>query len=189
MKALDLEIGKRYGSLIVLRKTKKIGGRLERALWEFQCDCGNIYFNNATIISSGHTKSCGCWKKNGVVDPITNRWIPSNKIHVAALRLFSSNYQYRDKKKGYDTCSFQEFLKLSQLPCHYCGTKELTCYFKHKSKEEVFRYNTLDRKDSSQGHVLNNIVTCCKQCNYAKSDIPYDDFLMWIKKVNHNLFG
>ena len=49
-------------------------------------------------------------------------------------------------------------------PCHYCGCKiEIT---------------GLDRKDSSKGYSLDNIVPCCHDCNRKKKDKPYDQFVL-----------
>jgi hypothetical protein len=48
-------------------------------------------------------------------------------------------------------------------------------------------YNGIDRLDSSRGYEMGNVVPCCKQCNWAKNDIPYDEFLDWIKRVHRNL--
>lgn len=51
----------KFGRLTAIRLTNqhKNGSRL----WEFQCDCGNIYYNNSREVLSGHTSSCGCLAK------------------------------------------------------------------------------------------------------------------------------
>lgn len=38
----------------------------------------------------------------------------------------------------------------------------------------------VDRIDSSKGYMLGNIVTCCKRCNAAKSDMPLSE---WIERT------
>lgn len=56
-KAEDLT-GQRFGKLVVRRKA---GTRKSRAaIWECQCDCGNLRQVNATNLKSGRTRSCGC---------------------------------------------------------------------------------------------------------------------------------
>lgn len=54
--------GKRFGKLVVLRKTD---GRKRRSiLWECRCDCGNICLKPANELNAGTAKSCGClWRK------------------------------------------------------------------------------------------------------------------------------
>lgn len=57
--ALDL-IGKRYGRLIGIKRsgTTKHG----KAIWLFECDCGNQHLSTASDVKSGKTSSCGCFK-------------------------------------------------------------------------------------------------------------------------------
>tara|TARA_R100001510_G_C7601378_1_gene167836 strand:+ start:104 stop:961 length:858 start_codon:yes stop_codon:yes gene_type:complete len=46
--------------------------------------------------------------------------------------------------------------------CHYCG--EPNC-------------NGLDRKDSSEGYTLDNVVSCCYSCNCKKWKTPYEEYV------------
>ena len=60
-----------------------------------------------------------------------------------------------------------EFVREAFLkPCEYCGGKDPVM--------------TLDRKDSSTGHLVTNVTTCCLPCNVVKRDMPYD---MWLLLV------
>lgn len=70
----------------------------------------------------------------------------------------------------------EQFYSLSQLPCQYCGDLNTNKFFN-------FAYNGLDRIDSSMGHMMNNVVPCCKQCNFAKSNLPLKDFQSWMMQV------
>ena len=56
--------GQRFGRLVALRPTNKksSGGRV----WEFQCDCGNIYEVAISAVTSGNTTSCGCVRTENV---------------------------------------------------------------------------------------------------------------------------
>ena len=71
------EIGNRYGNLLVL---EICGGRDNGgALWECQCDCGNIVQVRGEALRSGHTKSCGCvksWKEKEISEALTQAQIP-----------------------------------------------------------------------------------------------------------------
>jgi 5-methylcytosine-specific restriction endonuclease McrA len=57
--------------------------------------------------------------------------------------------------------------KLWGKPCHYCGCD--------------IEVTGLDRKDSSKGYTLDNVVSCCWNCNTKKGPKPYEDFLAEIK--------
>lgn len=51
--------GHRYGALVALRATGESHPYRGR-LWEFRCDCGNLFVGAASRVRQGHNKSCGC---------------------------------------------------------------------------------------------------------------------------------
>lgn len=53
------------------------------------------------------------------------------------------------------------------------------------SRTGVFIYNGVDRKDSSLGYAEDNVVPCCKECQKAKSNTPYDSFVAFINRVSN----
>lgn len=52
--------GKRFGRLVVVERTKNRG---KHAAWKCDCDCGNTAEISSTNLISGHTTSCGCFRK------------------------------------------------------------------------------------------------------------------------------
>lgn len=69
--------GKRYGKLVVLNQVTS-GAEYERirqystsAIWQCQCDCGNLKVINAERLQKG-AKSCGC--SNGPINELGNRY-------------------------------------------------------------------------------------------------------------------
>lgn len=58
-KLIDM-IGKKYNRLTVISRADNDG---TRASWHCLCDCGNSITLNGKQIRSGHTKSCGCIRK------------------------------------------------------------------------------------------------------------------------------
>ena len=72
------------------------------------------------------------------------------------------------KNRGYDwTLNYEDTSGLFLDDCHYCG--------KH-SIEEV-KLHGLDRVDNDRGYHMDNVVTCCEQCNRSKSILTYEDFI------------
>ena len=58
-------IGQRFGRLTVIEKTNE---RKNKYIVYFcKCDCGNITKNDTYSLTSGHTKSCGCLRKNYII--------------------------------------------------------------------------------------------------------------------------
>ena len=62
-----------------------------------------------------------------------------------------------DKKEW--TITLEEFGKLRDKPCYYCGGK----------LPETSR--GLDRVDNSKGYTLDNVLPCCGGCNTLRSDV------------------
>jgi len=64
-KCLDFNKGKdytglKYNRLTFLYKTKKMVGKYY--LWALKCECGNIVYKAAHLVTFGKVKSCGCLK-------------------------------------------------------------------------------------------------------------------------------
>lgn len=163
-------IGKKFEKLTVIDE----GIRINKILYiNCKCDCGNekrIRRNDWEW-----TKSCGC------LTPLY-----SSK-EVCARSVWRDRYNEGD-------ISFEKFLELSQLNCFYCNeppsnTIELTneFYTEEERKNSTFIYSGLDRIDSTDIHNLNNVVPCCKYCNYAKNNYGIEIFYNWIKKSYFNL--
>lgn len=57
-RALQLE-GQRFGHLVALERSEERASN-GKILWKCQCDCGNITYVNASSLTAGITKSCGC---------------------------------------------------------------------------------------------------------------------------------
>jgi hypothetical protein len=56
--------GERFGRLIALRPTKKrLNGHIA---WMCLCDCGRKTLISGKKLRIGHTRSCGCWKREGL---------------------------------------------------------------------------------------------------------------------------
>lgn len=64
MKIIDLT-GKKFDKLTVIRHygTDSTG---KNSTWLCKCECGNETIVSATHLKTGHTKSCGCVRKEGL---------------------------------------------------------------------------------------------------------------------------
>ena len=54
--------GQRFGKLTIICKTEKRDG--DNIVYKCKCDRGNITEVNSSKLKTGHTKSCGCYKKD-----------------------------------------------------------------------------------------------------------------------------
>lgn len=182
MKFQDLT-GQKFNRLTVISKAETKG----RTAWLCQCDCGNIKIIKAESLKDGSTKSCGC--------------LNQEKRKDRAYGLYSSNIKYKPveasariiwSKRYNDGISFEDFYRISQMNCHYCdappnniqnpamSVKKSSNFAKENGN---FIYNGLDRIDSLLPHTINNVVPCCKWCNYAKRERSVAEFKIWIEQV------
>ena len=76
-KALDLT-GQRFGRLVAIRPTEKRDNQ-HLIIWEFQCDCGNIIERTGSQVKRGNTQSCGCLKREKLIQRNIDN---GNKINI-----------------------------------------------------------------------------------------------------------
>jgi hypothetical protein len=93
----------------------------------------------------------------------------------------AAKLKHRAKVRGIDwTLAPEQVSELIRMPCTYCGLAAGNSTLNRKLRIE---YNGLDRVDSTRGYSMDNVVPCCKRCNFAKSDQTVDDFLGWALRI------
>ena len=55
--------GQRFGKLVVTERTNECDN-WGNTLWSCRCDCGNTHLLPGFALTSGNTKSCGCYRAN-----------------------------------------------------------------------------------------------------------------------------
>lgn len=109
-------------------------------------------------------------------------------------KTFYSHLKRRHSKFSGEIFSFEEFVKKSESPCHYCGlewSKEIQDRRNETIKDGLFsdvvvKCNGIDRIDSEVGYTSKNTVPCCKYCNTAKNTMTQREFKRWIVRVYEN---
>jgi hypothetical protein len=178
-------IGQTFGKLTVIAPGPPTGKR-NRSTFLCQCSCGTSKTITAENLKDGSTKSCGCLKKELNQLRAPKMYSKCIKYHpnIATARRVFRNYN--------DGLMFDDFLRLSQQNCHYCGQppsnkandKKLDSKASLFAKENGdFIYNGLDRLDSSKNHSVYNVVPCCFVCNRAKNNMSYENFKDWIRRL------
>lgn len=166
--------GKRFDKLVVVELYKReIIYKKVKTYWLCRCDCGQEKILPRDSLISGNTKSCGC-SQYQTKDP-------DLLVHDIYIRYVRS----ANKRNILFNIDKEFFAKLIIQNCYYCNRPPQQVY---KSKKREFKYNGIDRLESSKGYELYNCVTCCKQCNYAKGKMNYKDFIDLINNIYKNLF-
>jgi hypothetical protein len=108
--------GRRFGRLVV----KEEAGRnnWSNVLWGCQCDCGGYAVTTTTKLISGHTRSCGCIKKERIKKIGKERRVFATKKELMGAPLKGSSVLFR----RIPTCDFPSVKNgLVRVACKMCG--------------------------------------------------------------------
>lgn len=143
----------------------------KRYYWKCICKCGVARFVVSSSLMSGHSTGCGCER-------------PWKRIGNSSQKSIFGSYKRTAKIRNLDfNLTFDEFLALTSQSCFYCGAEPAN---KCEKLYDTFIYNGIDRKNNDIGYFKENCVTCCKKCNYVKSDLGFVTFLNYINKIHNN---
>jgi hypothetical protein len=150
--------------------------------WLCRCICGTEKLVSASSLQQGRSKSCGCTK----VGPRRKR--PFESLYN---RLFSTA-----KNRGIEmSLTFEQFLELTnKTKCYYCNSTLVWHVFDGTHHTYLSRRYNLDRKDNSLGYSVDNVVACCKECNFGKGArytfeewVVMTEALARLRKANKNV--
>ena len=83
--------------------------------------------------------------------------------------------------------TLEQFAEITKKDCHYCGAKPNNIAI-GKGCNGDYIYNGIDRIDNNKGYTIDNIVPCCKICNYAKRKLTLQEFQDWVEKIYNRIF-
>lgn len=170
-----IKSGDRFGKLVAISFSHR--DAKYRHHWLFKCDCGNnkvISIANVKQYPSfkNSTTSCGCIAKARIL-----------AIGEASFNNLFSKYKRISKIKNLEfLLSKEEFRKLTQSNCSYCGANPQQIIKQTRANGE-YLYNGIDRIDSSKGYTIQNCISCCGICNKMKLDHDIEFFYNHINKI------
>lgn len=163
------------------------------AKWQCVCDCGNYKVVQVSQLRNGHTKSCGCYRKE--------LRISKNKTQIAcridpkqdAMNKIWRTHVTGAKARELTPLDKTRYFEIAINNCVTCGiepeitlvakTAYLTLCKTHNmvidqdfADAKVIYCNGIDRIDSAKGYVDGNMQPMCQQCNIAKSDRTQEEF-------------
>jgi hypothetical protein len=138
------------------------------------------------ILKRERTTSCGCVSRDSKTWKIKkqrNMTWQLDKGESAFNNLFSQ-YAHSAKKRN---LSFElskiEFKQLTKKPCYYCGREPHRIIKGQGKTSGDYVYNGLDRVNNDIGYNIDNIVSCCFDCNSGKRTLSQQDFFAHIKRI------
>jgi hypothetical protein len=167
-------IGMRFHNFVIVDSeiaiTSKIGKRY--TAWKCECDCGVIFTIRTKEIKKGR-KSCGCLTRLA-----RYRKLPPD---IAMINFKYRHYITSAKKRNLSwELDKKQFTNLIFGNCTYCGVEPSLIV---KRLNETISINGVDRVNNEIGYSIDNVVSCCKICNYAKSNLTYNEFKTWIIRL------
>lgn len=152
-------------------------------LYMCKCHCGKIFEADIYKIRKNNS-SCGCL--TGILRSRAHRM----EYGVAAINDLIRDYKNKARKRKIEyNLSRDEFLKLTNSDCYYCGIKpsQIKKVKTRTASSGEYIYNGIDRIDSNKNYEIDNCVSCCKYCNFAKNDLSIQDFFEQIKMIYNKL--
>jgi hypothetical protein len=182
------ETGMKFGQITLIEfshfKYTKNGKFIKRQpYWLCKCDCGKQKFIRIENLYQG-TKSCGCARNATLKTNSQN--IAMRKLAISRndfsyiKRLFYSYQSMSARTNKSFSLDFEKFAKIIFLNCNYCGISPSNTLCWNRND---FKYNGIDRVDSSIGYQDDNIVPCCKNCNFAKRKMTIVEFKQWLCRI------
>ena len=150
------------------------------------------YIKNMTENPNYAKEEAAKWRKNNLEQArkLESNYRKNNKEkikerHCKPHERFSRAKQAAKRAKREWNISKEQYFELCDKPCEYCndtmGPRSRTG-------------SGLDRKDSSIGYIIDNVVPCCIACNTLKSNIlSYDEtkkviqLVINLRKETHNV--
>ena len=136
------------------------------------CDCGLEVIVPLSTLLDKIAESCGC-----------ETFALRRPAGISARNRVLKAYRSAARRRALVwALTDDDFDKITAQACHYCGCPPSARSVQAQGRSE-FTYNGIDRVDNALGYTTGNVVPCCKQCNHAKSDMPYADFMAWIARL------
>lgn len=177
--------GRVFGQLKVLKFSHYDREKSIKQYWLCKCKCGNQKAIVINSLDNGDSKSCGCLEKESlkkINKAFKDKYqLPKN---VASFNNLYYKYKICAKQRNIIfllTRKESEVLFLGN--CYYCGQKPNRLHDNKRKFNGNPLVNGIDRKDNNAGYTIENCVSCCKICNYAKRDLSEKEFNQWIKQL------
>lgn len=165
-----IQKGDVFGYLTVIDISQNYSSKRQK--YVCSCICGNLREVYARYLQRGSVTHCGCKRD------LSKLGKPKG---IAGFNKVLSNYKGNARSRNLPfLLTENECKKLFLSNCHYCGEPPSLLA---KTRKKDFYYNGIDRMNSELGYTNDNCVSCCKECNYLKSKIPYKDFINKIIKI------
>jgi hypothetical protein len=173
------DLNKKFGKLTPIALEKDKNGYNTRYLCK--CDCGNTHSVSKTHLRSGRITHCGCVRRLGSKH---SQWTGIGEI--------SGDFWYDHVKRSADgskgrkvkelSITIEDAWNLFLKQNRKCALSGLDLTFPKKSKDKNYTAS-LDRIDSSEGYMLENVQWVHKHINKMKNNFDNQYFINVCREV------
>lgn len=126
-----VEVGQVYGRLTI----RKFLGRNhnKKLMWEAECSCGNVITVTSDLVRNGHTRSCGCLKREQTIERCTKPMIGKT---FGRLTVLEKMYTKKGKGAYYKCrCTCNNIVIVQGSMLRSGNSKSCGCLAKERRKE------------------------------------------------------
>lgn len=162
-------VGNKYGRLLVIEYNEK--DNFGKSTWKCVCECGNTVTVGITALTSGHTSSCGCLRKDMCR---SSKWKGVGELSKDYFSTIENNAKSRHLEFNI-TMEFLWDLFLKQN--RKCALSGIEISLNKNKRQKIYQTASLDRIDSSEGYTEDNVQWVDKDINLMKRCLINDDFI------------
>lgn len=173
-------VGGRAGRWSIFQPVRKISGK-KSTHFMCKCECGGVKPISITSLRNGSSSSCGCLSHE-----MTSKRSSKPRGYASAISTYHL-YKTSAKKRGLSfLLSRDKLIEICESNCFYCGT-EPKQIVNLRGANGSWTRNGIDRVDNKLGYTDDNVVSCCKSCNRAKSSLSLGDFKNLVVNIFNHL--
>lgn len=178
---ITIKIGDKFNKLTILERLQN--NEKQNSIFKCICECGEIKNLPGSMVKNGYIKSCGCLQK----EVMFNR-----RTEAAIYNVLYRSIRTDCKKRNIPfNITVSDIKDIVNKKCVYCNRepydKKCRNHTSNSSLEgDCLILHGIDRVIPNLGYTIGNVVTCCKYCNRAKSDLSLEDFKNLITLIFEN---
>lgn len=180
--------GQKFGRLTVLHfagwKPVKYRNTTRLPMWVCQCDCGKIVEVRAHIFRRQRKMlSCGCYRSEVSRSLCLSR---AKAPGVSFRNHVMARVKAGAKRRGIPfELSTDQVIDTMIKPCFYCNRPPQLQRKASNQTVDSYRFptNTIDRLNNQRGYHIDNVVSCCFDCNLMKGTRTIAEFLEHVKQI------
>lgn len=175
-------IGQTFGRLTAIFNLEKTVNHGK--LYLCKCRCGRFKIVASEELKDGRVQSCGCLQKENYTELCRLAATRRRKaLGVGNMGVVICSYRTNARNRGLEfNLTREQMINLFSRDCFYCG-RPPSNIMNRKTYNGAFMYSGIDRVDSNKGYTIDNVVSCCAECNWSKRKRSYKEFTNWIKKI------